>query len=421
MTIATKFSHGGKNFVAGLIWQAQPKDVTKEDLIQLADDLGCDLMIRRDEPPVQCGFASSSLGSGIKSGLYSAAAIVSKSMETEELPSNIIAAFEIADDGYYLYSQRNHSIQPLNGDIYGTEKEILDAMKTQLTENWDMIIAPSHWNISRAVFRDFGSFIPTKNGKIAPHKWWEITPVAQKTNKLRQLLLASVVVMMAIGGYMFYDGEQKKKNRQIDLAKQQAMRAEKMKQIAQVRAPHPWASIPRSEVVAAACERALNKVPFAPAGWPQVSFVCEAGLATAIYGRPPGGLTIGSLKRAYPDAMPASAGEQAIFVRQLDIPCCEPEESLALRSETMLRLYSVAQILDFTKPTEIAVSIPRIAPDAPEQIPDWSEFGISFSAEITPLGILKSIDLPGVRIGKISFIRKSGTWTLEGKVYAQNK
>lgn len=418
------FSFAKQTFIAGLIWQTQPKDSSKNELKQLAAELECDLLVRRDEPSVQYGFASSSDHDHVKKGIYSAAAVISKSMEMEGFQGNALAALELPDGRFMIYAQRSHAILPLDGDLIGTEDEMFEVFSKHLTLMWDQIIAPDTWGEANATFRDFASFIPSKKDKIILHNWWRLHSVNENPKEVKYLIGGVIFALLCGGAFYAYNHFE-----QIRIAKEvrdkialDAANKASIKSTSLVSQPHPWASIAAPEVFVKHCREALHKTPFSPSGWLMESFACTGGSAVAIYARQIS--TVSDLKRVYPEMAVSMDGEHATLGVALILPCCEPEEDVLPKAEASLRLISFSQALRMpSKPIEVP---PPVAPPDPNSkvqppAPDWTEFKWSYIAIGSPDDVIQGLGVPGVRIEKMSFMPLTGVWLMEGVVYAQNK
>lgn len=418
------FSIEGKTFVSGLVWQTQPEDSTKDDLLQLAAELDSDLFVRRNEPPVQYGFVSSAIDKQIKNGVCSIAAIISKTMDMEGFPGNVLAALRLPDDRFIIYAQRSHAILPLNGDVIGAEDEMYEVFNDHLAMEWDSIIAPDTWGIAKSANRSIDSFFPLNSkGKIKHHNWWQLRYIDEQSKSIKKLL--GVIFVMALGfaavySYKRYEQINIDKETQARLAQEAEIKAKEGKRNAVVALPHPWATIARPDIFVETCLRELYKMPFSPAGWKMDSLSCSADSSNATYTR--NRTTVLDFVRSYPDAAITPDGEHATITLQHTLQCCDPEEVVLPKREVSLRMISFAQ----TFSTQMPLEQPPVAPvspdpEIPSPIPDWTEFKWSYQVIGNPIDTIKRMDMPGIRVEKISYIPQPGVWFIEGKVYASTK
>jgi len=426
MSTVSFFDFKGLHFVAGLIWQSFPQDATKAHISQLAKEIDCDMMVCRNDPSLQYGFGSSEQDDGFKSLSFSAAAILSKSMDMEGAPGNVLAAFELPDGRFMLYAHRSHAILPLNGDMIGSEDEIYAAFNNQLSGGWDNLIAPSEWGIQSAVFRDFSSFVPSKNGKVIVHKWWALCPVDEKSKAASYAPWAALIAAALFAlfyGYSQYENNQLKQKEAIRLALENVQREKDhialAKNIANQAPRHPWVSMPIPGEMVRSCESALHSIPFSPLGWVLKSFSCTPESFSASYARQVS--TSIELKRAYPEFAISADGESAAIGGVLKIECCGNPEDIIEKKDAYFQLVSFYQRFQLkSKIDEVAQPVAAQVNGVNMAQPDWTTYKWAIDVAGSPLSMISAIGIPGIRIEKMSFLPSTGGWSIEGDLYAKN-
>src|SRR6478736_2412227 len=247
---------GKYKFVCGLFWQSlsRPRELQKE-AIDLARRIDFDLMVlRRDHTTAQAGFAQ--VKDGVKKGMYSLAAAVSKSMAMEgayydgekQAVHNWLAAFKLPDGMWAYFAVRDANFLP-NGDFVGTKEEVLERLHGDYgLGGWNIVIGDAE--LEDQGFHNFNpkrieEVLPRKsNGQIRAHKWWGLRPVNSSISMPMVVGAGVALLVIAVGGGLFWQKYQKQKqedamNRAIEEARRKMSGKSPVSAI-----PHPWAAKP---------------------------------------------------------------------------------------------------------------------------------------------------------------------------------
>lgn len=402
----------GKVFVAGLFWHpvSAVVKVQKQQIRTLAAEQKSDLCIVRTTGVPQVGLGASA--DGVKPGMYSAAAVVSKTIEVEASERDFICATEVSNGRWFYVAARDGVMLP-DADMVGPE----DAIRARMLQdfsigNWGMIIAPSHWGISNAKERSFATFLPSKKNKLKYHKWWALKPVASKPfNFLPPLAIVVSLAVIAGVGLDYW-----KKKQAAERAAAEALANQKPPP------PPPWHTTPKASVVVDQCMLAIDRLTTLwPGNWDPQSISCAKGNLTVTWKRAENG-AVDHLLMLGKGVSVAEDGNSAAQVIPFDVMPGAIED-VPPRLQRLMEMHSAAQqrgiplIIGAEKAAPI---LPGMAPNAPGLMP-WAEIRWSIKGVgLTPNSIVGILDGPGFRVDSIQASISKGLlkWSLEGTQYA---
>ncbi|ACT52137.1 type 4b pilus protein PilO2 [Methylovorus glucosotrophus] len=428
-----------KVFVSGLFWQALSgsqadyKKLTKKAAAEInsqGTSSKLDVAAWRTSPALQVGLGASA--DGVKPGMMSAAAVVSKAMEelkkSEEIKDDrdFLCAVQIPTG--WLYVAQREGVILYNGDIISTE----DAIKSRLLgdmslSDWKTIIAPEHWGIRGAVGgKTFADFLPTRKGKIDYKKWWEVKPIDRMASFNANPVKASTPILLVVAlGIAVSVGYQKWKNHQLT---QEAMRLAMMHSTSPAPAIppiHPWKSEPLAAESISTCLKAIKGVrSLWPGNWEPQEATCSGGALNLSWKAKEFGW-MEHLKAVEPNAMFSPDGSIASLSIPLELPTHYEDEVLLPEAERSYEMQSQAQKHKIT--LTLAPKEP-IAPALPGQqdpqaiLKDWKELKWSIAATLlSPISIADTLGGQGFRITRIQAVFSNGliSWNLEGTQYVQ--
>lgn len=419
----------GKRFVAGLFWQPLSSSSRGEiasifkgagkETCKLAEDLHMDLAVWRVAGIPHVGLGAT--GEGAKPGFYSAAAVISKSVEMEHgSVRDFICATEIGDGRWLYVVQREGVIIP-HGDTVGTEDEIRARLMSDTSvSSWNLVFAPEYWGIDKSIERTFEQFLPrNRHGKIQYHGWWQLRPI--KAQLARPLLGAVVAVSVMVGAYTAYSKWQEHKafEEAARLAALQAAQGE-----TNAPPPPPWEGLPRAHVFWNGCFDGMRAVSsFWPGNWAPQEATCANGAFTISWRRGEHGW-IDHLRTMVPEAVLSIDGTTATYSVPIEAPAEGEAEALPAERERVLEMHGAGQRYGF----EVVLSAPAAPPVLPGQqqgpapAPTWREvmWAVNGSA-LPPSVVLAALNGDGFRVARVSAQFDNGlmTWTMEGSQYVQ--
>lgn len=408
-----------KIFVSGLFWQplsGTASERTKETK-RLAEEMKFDLAVWRTTTAPQVGLGSSS--DGLKPGLFSAAAVISKTLEIETGARDFLCAVEIPGGRWLYVAQREGVILP-NGDVIGGEDEIRSRLLNDLSlGEWPLIYAPEHWGVRESTIeRPFLDFLPKKSGKNDYKKWWGLRPVdpwlslRSKPNKL--IVPVVVIVFLIAAGLFAYKTHQEKKaaeQAQLDAIAAQVQPIE-----------HPWKLQPAPHAFLAACTKTMQQVKTLwPGNWTPQTLTCINGSMNVLWKRQDYGW-IKHLQAVEPNAMLAVDGETASLSIPLTLPA-GTDEALPKENDRVLAMYGAAQIYRFVV-TISGAAAPVVMPGqehvTPSQTQAWRELNWTAKGIMLPPDvILSALDGKGFRLKQAQAAFTGGLiiWNMEGTQY----
>ncbi len=409
-------------FVCGLFWQSlsRPRELIKE-----AADLGrkieSDLMvIRMDHSTAQAGFAQSK--EGVRKGMFSLAAIVSKTLalegafyDGEQQPvHNWLGAFELPDGMWAYFAVRDANFLP-NGDFAGSKQEVIERLQSDYgLGGWNVIIGESELadlGFHNFNVRDIKSFIPQrKDGAIRVHSWWGLRQIDGTPHWVKALAAATVVCGVMAGGmygfrYYQHKQEEEARDRAIELARQNMLRE-------QSAASRPWANRPQPTALVKTCQSQFTHMT--AGGWQLDSYTCNADQQAYAWSR--GQSTVAMLHEQVPQAQVDASGEKATYAKSWKLAGGH-NDSLQASAGLLEQIVSPLQLMGLS--AKIAELDPRKAQPNPaaQWRPNWKSFSFSLNARgVEPELIAAILNRPGVRVDKLTY--RGSEWLMEGTIYA---
>lgn len=415
------FTIEGEHFALGLFWQPLSGGTAadrKKELRTLAAELTYDLAVIRQSSMVCAGFANSKK---VKAKTFSAAAIVSKTLEMERDAKDFIFVSALPDGRWMYVAQRDGAILPDGDMVFSSE----DAARSQLMEHmslgdWGNLIAPDDWGVRGSTEKSFADLLPRKkNGKISTHNWWRLIPVKNSQAMLAlhaRKIVIGVAGVAAVGfGGHFY---QQWKARQDALA---ALRASMSVEQAPVAPPeHPWKNQPQARDVLRSCIDTLAQQNLFPGNWGISGVECSGGALTISW-KPKEGGWIKHLKEIVPDATIAMDGSTASVRASLPAMAVGLDEAVTTEGDRLVGMYSAAQTYGVKFTVSPAIAAPTLPGQGNQIPPDWREVGWQAQGVEFPEAVLVALDGPGFRMRSMHAEWKDGkfVWVMEGTQYVQ--
>lgn len=419
----------GAPFVLGLFWQplsgATLADRGKE-IRSLARELSFSMAVIRNSAMPCVGFANAS--QALKAGTFSAAAVVSKTLEVEEKARDFIFAAALPDGQWVYIAQRDGVILPDGDQAFSSE----DAARARLLEHmsigdWPLVIAPAIWGLGGSIERDFAGMIPRrKNKKIKVHKWWALMPVDRRRAAVSmhagKAVIAAALAAAVIGGGLYY--KHWKDARDARIAAEAAAAAVALDASGRPLPPEvPWKSQPLAKDMLRACLAALSTQRVFPGNWNVNSVECTNGNLVVSWTPREGGW-IKHLKEVEPGAVIAMDGSTAsvsVALPDLHVGYDEPAPT---QNGRLVAMYSTAQAygVSFSITPAQSVSAPALpGQEVAVQPALWQEVEWLADGVSLPDAVLAALDGPGFRMKAMRAQWMNGRfiWTMEGTQYVQ--
>jgi hypothetical protein len=408
-------------FVCGLFWQAlsRPRELIKEAK-DLARKIDSDLMVVRiDHTAAQAGFTQSR--DGARKGLYSLAAIVSKTLAVEgayydgerQPVHNWLGAFKLPDGKWVYFAVRDASFLP-NGDFAGSKEEVLERLHSDYgLGGWNVVVGDEEladYGFHNFNARRIETLIPRKkDGSIRVYKWWALRAV-KNTEALRTMVIVGAATLTITG--VAYNWKKYHDQQEI-VRQQQALEAARLQlqgKAASSNRPPPWSGKPTPRELVKACVDHMRYLT--PGGWELASFECTESAATHTWNR--NDSSVAFLLEQVPDAQVEEGGDKARLIQQLS-PGPGKSEAIIDMKRLLSQLLSEMQLLHLG----FKIS-PLPAPVGPGAVqpPSWKGYAISIAAGgMLPADVADILERPGVRIQKLVYT--GGSWLIEGVMYGK--
>lgn len=415
------FTIEGMTFVSGLFWYPLAGITQAERLREiksLAKEQDFDLYILRQASIHYVGFIHSD---GIlKSGISSAAAVVSKTLEMESQAREFIFVSALPDGTWIYVAQRDGIILPDGDKNFTTE----DAAKSRLLEDislgdWSLVFAPDIWGIDRSIERDFMSFLPdSESGAKRAYKWWKlnrVNPYDQFVSVSKYAFVLLLVAGLGLSGWWLYKVQTGRQDEIPDLSLQKPPPPPPPE--------HPWKNMPQAEDLVYSCLRGISEINLFPGNWKISSVRCQHGMIQISWEAGPFGW-IDHIKAVMPDASISQDGKIATKSVQLPLLIIGKDESVNVKEKEIMRFQAAAQRYGFNI-SLTPVSPQQLQPVPADQaaqnipLPDWSEITWSVRETEHPELVVQVLDGNGFRMNSMGGTWKDGRflWDVEGTHY----
>lgn len=409
-------------FVCGLFWQSlsRPRELQRE-AADLGRKIGSDMMvIRMDHSTAQAGFAQSE--DGIKRGMYSLAAVVSKTMalegafyDGEKQPvHNWLGAFKLPDGQWVYFAVRDANFLP-NGDFIGTKEEVLEHLHGDYAlGGWNVVLGEvelADLGLHNFQPRDIRSFIPQRrDGSIRIHKWWELRQINGRPAWMLWTASTAALVLLATGTYYswaYYQAKKEEAARELAIAQER----ERIMREASA-AARPWSKRAGPLTLVRVCQRQFTH-PTA-GGWQLESYSCTQEQQQYAWRR--GASTVALLREQMPEVRVEPNGERASYLQALKVPVAENDNLLEMQ-KTLEPVLSRMQMIGVPIKV-IETPVVPIQNGAAQWQPNWKSFTFSLDARgVEPLEIATILNRPGIRVDKVTY--RASEWSMEGTIYAK--
>lgn len=422
---ATVFQVEGKEFVSGLFWQplsAPNKADRAKEVKQLAKELKFNLQVVRNGSTTTVGFCNSE--EAIKAGTFSAAAVVSKSIEVQLENRDFLFVSRLPDNSGWLYvAQKDGVLLPDGDQVFKTDDEAkAKVLEDMQLGNWERVFVPEVWGLQGSEELTFLELLPRKgNGKLTVHKWWRVMPV--EAHKALSIHSSKILVFCLIAGAAYY-GFTQYKQYQLRKAIEEAQKLAQMQQNSQgVMVPvHPWKSQPIAADMLTECMAAMSTINLYPGNWDISAISCNSGTLTVSWKPRPYGW-IQHLQAVVPGVVIAMDGTVASKSVPLNPMVTGMDEPVLSQNMRLIEMHSAAQRYGVkftaTPPPPAPPALPgQETKTAPK---DWQEIGWSADNVAMPTVVLAALDGFGFRMNSMSGRLLNGQiiWKMEGTQYVQ--
>jgi len=412
---------GKHRFVCGLFWQSlsRPRELARE-AADLGRKIGADLVvIRNDYSTTQAGFGQGK--DGARRGMYSLAAVVSKTLALEgafydgeqQQVHNWLGAFKLPDGQWAYFAVRDANFLP-NGDFAGSREEVLERLHSDYAlGGWNVVIGDAelaHYGFYNFNAREILSFFPQrKDHSIRIHRWWGLRQIDGKPVWASLAAAASLALVVGGGVWGWRHYQQQQAQAALEAA-QAAARAAQLR--AQSAAARPWLQQTAPLALAAACQRQF--IHPTAAGWQLESYACSGGQAQYVWQRH--GSTVAMLHELVPTAVVSLGGDQASYASALKLPAGH-DDALLEQRQLLEPLLTRFQAMGLALKLAPAAARPLAGGD-PQWLPPWKFLSFTVRSQgVEPLEIATILNRPGVRLDKIVY--SGSDWLMEGTIYAK--
>ncbi len=386
----------------------------------MSEEQGFDLAVQRTSGIPQAGFGATT--DGIKAGMLSVAAMVSKSLEVANRDRSFLCAMR-APNGLWIYVAQREGVLLHDGDLLATEEVVRNRMMTDrsLTE-WQTVFAPEYWGISDSIERSFEDLLPRHGDKFSFKKWWEVRPVRNPWLDFFQDNLAFYIIIgiLAAGltGYHFWTKYQIQKQLE-ELAR---LEAEEQAARAAIKEEQPWKKLPSAAQYAQSCESAIFALKTLwPGNWDPAGLYCKERVLTVKWLRRDTG-TLEQILAFEPQVVISPDGNQATLEIPLELGPPQKDDVLPKEQDRRISFLSNAQRygleLQLKDPQTGTVLGQALTKDESWKGLNWALVNTS----LTPSSLIAHLDTNGLRITQIHLsFNESGAmkWSMEGNQYVQ--
>jgi hypothetical protein len=409
-------------FISGLFWQplaGMTQQERNQEMKSLAREMDFDLYVVRTTSTHYAGFAHSR--HDVRTGILSAAAVISKTLEMETSARDFIVVTQIPDGSWIYVAQRDGVVLPDGDKWFATD----DDARIRLFEDislgdWSLIIAPEEWGIPQSLQRTFEQLLPKDDrGKRLMHKWWRLAPINRQIRLSKGGVKPSIagLVLLGIiaGGVYYYHSEKEKK--WLEASRMMPVRTQAPPPV------HPWKNKPLAPDMLRKCMAQFQTITLFPGNWEITNIKCANNILAVSWKAGKFGW-IEHLRKIIPDAVITPERGTAFLSRPLEkltIGLDEPVESDKAR---LYHMYAAAQRYGFNLTTSIIEPTPPPKPplgSPPPQPNDWREIRWTVKSFAKPEDAIRALDGKGFRMDSMQATWDNGQllWSLEGIQYVQ--
>ena len=254
----------GIKWVTGLRWDTRDSAVTRAVARAETTARGDSHFVLR--PDTQ--FATVASTAGVKTKMPSLGTALAETSQ-----GNVLGAFRLPDDKYYVFALRDEKIQPGFDNVYPI-REAQSRFEQLFSEaNWTTRYAPDDWGYSDALPRTLTEVTP-----VRPPPASRLREPSRVGDALRLLPVAAVLLLAFIGyeGYQYYQQRQEEVRLQqaARLAREQKARLDKLNKVI-------WPQMPTTETkrgvqLAEACISFMtDSIPYHLPGWDSSKATCD--------------------------------------------------------------------------------------------------------------------------------------------------
>lgn len=427
-------SFGRANYAFGLDWfSVDEDDGVRKHAGAMAKELGdYDLaVLRKDDAPQ---FALASRKDAFKPGTISAAAVVSKMVDTD----NWLYVLEVENSIWMCYGSEG-KVMPDGDRVYDSEEEAYRDFLNLEPARWKSLNIPASWRDPDHLAAATGPRYIAGDGtgesnleEIFYYRtagWMKLVGINRMPANLG--LLAACGVLVAGAGMAWFvlgnhnDGPTPAEFRQQQEELAAKARAAKVSKFEEFDAKKPWNSLALASDSISNCLSAIKGLPGSPAGYELKSATCAQGSATGTYVNP--GDTYAAWLKEWQKKHGSAkftvnfdgTVKTAYITTDAELPDSRKEQSLLPFSDAATLLSQAGEISGAT----LTIQEPVVYhyDQYPDYVPLYgtSELKIETSR---PEMWGKTLDrIQGSAIDTISFNPTSNTYTLEGSIYVSNR
>lgn len=410
--------------VAGLVWHPLEKtgSARTKEIRTFAEEGDFAFKVLRGTESPHVGLAKRAEGAKVRQ--ISAAAVVADIASERGTYRDFIVAIPIpGDQDQYLQVMSHGGVILARGDRVGTRDEIrVQTVEDASYGKWDLLICPGEWEIPNSHEKSFDDFF--NETALKKHGRWTLSDVTFPYTKylIPALLLLSASAASAYG-YRVWTTKRMAAAEALRLQNEEVSRGQRTAVAAPVK---PWPGLPRPADFAAACDAGAKRVGYVAGNWKFNVMECGDGQVKGTWDRSSPNAWISHLKMTRPDAILSPDGNSASVSVQVTAPAANDfTESVPRQEDAALRF------MDISSRYGIVVSIsPPAAPLVQQTLPGqqgaalpppppWVEVPVDFRTGIDPVEAAGLLQLPGLRINKISHSVVSGAfqYSLSGVQY----
>ncbi|WP_426102977.1 type 4b pilus protein PilO2 [Pseudomonas sp. PSPC3-3] len=425
-------TYHGNSFVTGLLWH--PLDSLTgymREARQFGRNQKMDIVaIRPTKSIIQAGFVAHN--DGAVKGMYSLAASLAG-----QLGDSWIAAWQVTpnEDRYALVAVDQGAVLPgcdQVGSAEDTTRKVAQMLGSSISfkdvylpkefgrggESLDVAALLQSQNLSR----DF-RLRPLTFG-LSKSEWVRLSVVA-------------LLVVVAFIGWRQWEGYKDRQalaaaiQRQAEL---DALNARANEQQTMQALGHPWAKQPAVADFIEACNGAIDRIPVSIAGWVFASAQCDGEIVSVTINRTGNSTASGLIEatRGHFADEPAffkgvNGGNSAALKIRLstglagDEPLLYANEALPLLTSWLHGQGLEPQLSEIPVAVPIPATLPGGAAPPPMPLPEWKQFGLTYTSLLSPAIVLRNVPDTGFRLREIKVDLKSDQliWSVTGDLYAK--
>lgn len=400
------FEINGRTYGAELLWQSlgdakRAKETAKVEGKTLSRNHVALLTYGNNE--AMGGFVDSTEMSSSK--VYSLALAMAEALEEKTWAS----IFRLEEECWHYVAFRDGKLVLGSDIVRKTRAEVLEVYSDEVEADGEFDVLYSHEGVVTGCVAMAIEDILAKK----PSSKTRIRPVRLQI-KVVPILITLAVIGASYGGYLYWNKLETEKMIKLEMARQQAIEAEKARLAAQT-APNMWETLPKPSSQIVGCVAAISPYMVSDAGWALNNVECNREKAILTYQRTDG--NVSWIKENMPGAEIDPKGDSVALSVPMTTIQMGKVEATGYR-EAKFTLVNLFQSIGVTSNIIEPQGTPSADPSIPVSGPTSAVFTVRLSAIPDDLGNYLDA-IPALTLTSLKWNPSNSIWEITGEIHGK--